>query len=231
MFASATDYLRRDPGDPTIFADELTVVHTVLDAVLFARPAVLLTTRPEVVEQFRALAMILNQFYRSWSLAKFSGAAFAKNLSENSRFEGPLGTGFIFDIRRETFIQAMPQHSFDFQVTCWLLRDGAGENVQCYPTVCRFERPIVHMLGDGYVRRFLGLPNMSNLTMQVVENPSRGDEYLQCWVNESSESDLAGWGCNDLELSIEKVSRFDLLRFTNMGVEIDSPWLRAVRSI
>lgn len=224
------DYLNRS-GDTGVFDDETIVVDAFFKAVCNGRETVIITRRPELVDQFWTMAQTLEGHFRAWALSKSQTEFFRAQKNSGPDFRGLFSSNPVLCSFASSVVHsAIPKHSLEIGIQVWLLDGDLGDPFKVYPVGFPVEPAMTELFrckDENDFRSAVGLDGR-NVYFQWANTEERG-LIAQCWLGEDK---MVKIGSDDfpsddrLSLSITEVPAFDLTLTTAQDRYIPFPWAK-----
>ncbi len=230
LVLSAMQYLESEEATD-VFWNERFVATLLIDAIAQGRKTIILTTRPEVVEQFRAMSAFLHGQYLGWHIASGCRDTITKFRRDYPYVEHPSLTGFRFlAVKRSEGEESLPCHEISSDVTCILLMPRSGtSNAEASTSISRLPRTMWKMLLGRLQNQFKMVDDILQLNLIATE-PAINSPFLLLFCGHP---DVVKAGeplypiDNRMRKAVDAVSELDLQFLTHAASSAVSPWLAA----
>jgi hypothetical protein len=163
LLESAMDYVLHE-GHTDVFRDELLIATATINSIFYGRSAVLLTKKRNVVDQCRALWMLLYAHYVGWAVA-------SERPDDVSPTDFIWGTGpKMTEIWKKYLAsrivkEAAPHAPISAKLSCYHVQETSCGNAYFISSTVRLPRPMWTMFANRDESEFLSVPNLPDFNI------------------------------------------------------------------
>lgn len=230
----AEDYLKRQ-GDSNVFDDEYLVVDAVFKAICNGRETVLITRRPELVDQFWTLSSLVRSHYAAWAIAHAKAQELnSLPLQQNDPAPGFASTLVAADYLHADMLHALPEHAMQIDVQVWCIKGELDGRFQVYPVGFPVEPPMVEMLKCKNSNSFRVIDSTDGRNVYCRwTRDFDGIDSIKVFVGKDKFVEIGSddFPADDrLAVTVKGIPAFDITLMTALDRGIPFPWAAVEQS-
>ncbi len=215
-------------SDPQIFDDERLVVSAFLGAINSGRETTIITDRRVAIDQFFAMAHLIEGHYRAWAIASFGNLNLELlSLDRKAELPGFKTAPHCQKCDADWVDSVMPQDQCAVNVKCMLIDHESRSNIGIYPVGFPVEAPMYEMLKCKQRAALRSYDFVDGRSIHFHWNQNENREIFgQWWLGYDKKISVG----TDLmphpgiPLAVSEIPSFDLIQAVRLDRFAPFPW-------